>query len=240
MDDIALIRFQGDLADLAKAPRVDYPIARRASLKDVAEALGVPHTEIYGLFVDDRPAGFKHILAPGQSVDIHPATPPVDVRVPDSLHPDPLPLVRFLADANVGKLATLLRVLGFDTAYDRHLGDRALAELAAREQRIVLSRDIGLLKRKAIAWGHLLRSNDPQAQLREVLSLFGLTPPYQAFSRCPRCNVILTPVAKADILHRLLPKTKLYYQNFHQCPACQRIYWPGSHHEAMLKWLEKI
>ena len=251
-----LLHFHGELAGLAPSAEVLYALTRRASLKDAVEALGVPHTEVYALFVDNRPAGFEHALAPGQRVQVLPAPEPVDVtlaqplrpalceaaapcdsggREPASATPRRPCAIRFAADANVGRLATWLRLLGFDTAYGRAVEDAQLAELAAREHRVILSRDHGLLKRKAVVWGRLIRDNDPRAQLRGVLRHFGLTPPFRTFSRCLRCNTPLTPVDKAAVLHLLQPRTKLYYEDFHHCAACGRVYWAGSHREKMEK-----
>jgi len=242
-----LFHFHGELAELAAAAEIAYPLARRASLKDAVEALGIPHTEVYALFADGRPVGFVHLLQPGERVEALPAPELLDVTHPQPLRPALCPAggphcppIRFLADANVGRLATLLRLLGFDTAYDRLLDDAAVVEQALGEHRVILSRDHGLLKRKAVVWGRLIRDNDPGAQLRGVLRHFGLSPPYRPFSRCLRCNRLLTPVDKAEVLHLLQPKTRLYYQDFQRCAACGRVYWAGSHHgkmEAMVKAL---
>ncbi|HEX5155115.1 MAG TPA: Mut7-C RNAse domain-containing protein [Parafilimonas sp.] len=48
---------------------------------------------------------------------------------------------KFLADANVGKLARLLRMPGFDVGYNNEFSRRQLTEIAIREKRILLSRN---------------------------------------------------------------------------------------------------
>jgi hypothetical protein len=58
--------------------------------------------------------------------------------------------------------------------------------------------------------------------------------------RCPRCNGLLKPVAKKEIMHRLLPKTAQYYQNFRQCHSCRQLYWQGSHYLKIERWIRKI
>lgn len=234
-----LFHFHGELAQLAAAFEAAYVLTRRASVKDAVEALGVPHTEVFALFVDGLPVGFAHLLQPGQRVEVLPAPEPLDVTRPQPLRPA-LRELRFLADANVGRLATSLPMLGFDVAYDRLMDDPQVAELAEREQRVVLSRDHGLLKRKAVVWGRLIRDNDPALQLREVLRHFGLAPPYRTFSRCLRCNQPLAAVDKAEVLHLLQPKTRLYYQDFQQCRSCGRVYWAGSHHGKMEKMVATL
>ncbi len=235
----AILRFHGSLRELLK-PRfrahgqVHFAAKRRASVKDVIESQGPPHTEIGRIVSDQGEQNFDLLLAGGETLDILPVEPPMDVRRACALRPVPLPEVRFVVDVNAGKLATLLRLLGFDTAYGNALEDAEVAALAADEQRIVLSKDRGLLKRKAISHGRLIRNEDPELQLAETLHFFGLHPPYAPFSRCLRCNTPLHPVAKEKIIHRLLPLTKKYFNEFHICPDCRRIYWPGSHHDQML------
>jgi len=246
MDKAATLLFAGALRELLRKPaahgEVLYPVTRQASIKDVIEALGPPHTEIHGITADGRPVGFEHRLTQGERIEIRPAELPIDVFKPTLLRPTPLPPgpKRFVADANVGRLATLLRMLGYDVAYDRDMEDGELARIAAAEGRIALSRDVSCLKRSRIVHGRLIRANDPQQQLRDILRVYGLTPPYAAFSRCLRCNRVLTPVEKKDVLDRLLPKTKRYYETFSTCPQCGRIYWAGSHYEHMRGFLREI
>jgi uncharacterized protein with PIN domain len=225
----ATLHFHGELAPLAGRGCIDFPTTRRASAKDAAESLGVPHTEIYGLAVDGQPAHFSHIPAPGELIDIRPAAPPVDVTAPHLERPI-LPRASFIADANVGRLATYLRLMGFDTLYDRNYQDADVARLSASLGRILLTRDRGVLKRKVVAWGRLVRAHDPVEQARDVVRFFGLAGLAQAFRRCLRCNTLLESAPKADVLHLLEPRTKKYYEEFARCPGCGKVYWAGSHH----------
>ncbi len=241
----ARLVFFGSLRELLTPPHrehgvVDYAVRRRASVKDVIEALGPPHTEVGRILVNGEEAGFDHIIEPRQGVEIHPVSAPFDVFSATRLRPDPLATLTFLVDANVGRLATLLRLLGFDAAFDRRWDDAELAAMAETEGRVLLSKDHRLLKRRQIVYGRLIRSAMPWDQLAEALHFFGLTPPYAPFSRCLRCNVVLEPTDKARVLDRLLPLTRRYYENFHICPCCGRIYWRGSHHAAMLARVEEL
>ena len=219
-----------------------YPLDRRASIKDVIEALGVPHTEIYALRVDGRAVDFGHVLDPDAPVSIvqaEPARPPLDVTRPGILRPA-LDNVRFAADVNVGRLAKLLLTLGIDTAWRNNWDDADLAAFAASEQRILLTTDRGLLKRAEVQWGRLVRADEPETQLAEVLTLFGLRGPFTPFSRCLECNRPLTPVDKAQVLHLLRPKTRKYFDTFSRCSSCGRIYWPGSHYERLSERLARL
>ena len=240
------IRFHGELIHLAarqgRPAAFPYPLTRKASIKDALEALGAPHTEIYRLCFNGEDADFQRILAPGDRVEVFPAKPPVDPTRQTLLRP-PLPSLRFLVDVNVAKLGALLRLLNYDAAKapgGSEGNDAALAAMAEKEGRFVLTRDLALLKRKKIVHGRLIRAVAPEDQLLEVMIFFGMRPPFRTFRRCLRCNVALKPVDKRDVLPRLEPKTKQYFEEFHRCPVCERVYWPGSHHEGMLRMMDGI
>jgi uncharacterized protein with PIN domain len=226
---------------LLKEPetRVNYLLDRRASIKDIIEALGVPHTEVGKLSLGQEEIDFDYLPEGGEKIDVLAHTPPVDVTQPTKLRPDPLPEVKFIVDGNIGKLAMLLRMMGIDTLFDPEFRDKEITFLAHKDGRIVLSKDRSLLKRKDIIYGHLVQALDPDSQLKEIVHFFGLKPK-RLFSRCLRCNELLQPIAKEKILHLLEPKTKKYFFKFYHCPGCGKIYWQGSHWDRMKERLEKI
>jgi len=145
----------------------------------------------------------------------------------------------FAVDMNVGKLATLLRMAGFDTFYRNYISDPELIEVAGRERRILLSKDKDLLKRKEVVFGYLVREIQPERQLAEIVQLFGLKGQFKPLSRCLRCNGLLEPVGKEEIIEQLEPLTKKYYDSFRKCHGCGKIYWPGSHRDKMLLVLNR-
>ncbi len=244
----ARLRFAGELAELLTSSsnlgEVRYPVDRRASIKDVIEALGVPHTEVYSISSGGDEWDFTLAIEPGMDVTFLPAdkTPgyPVDVTVSTLLRPTPLTALRFLVDENVAGLVPPLRALGFDTAYDRAWSDADIAIIASDEDRVVLSRDRALLKRTTITHARLIRSQHVDTQLLEVLNHFTPHPSNKAFSRCLRCNIPTIPVDKARIIDRLEPKTRKHYNHFRTCPRCNRIYWRGSHHDNLMKRFIKL
>jgi len=244
MTTLCWISFHGELKHFLPPDKdnglIQVRLERRTSVKDLIEACGPPHTEVGELWIQDRPTDFSHIISLGETIQVRPHIPPVDPFRPTLLRPAALRELRFVVDVNVGKLAPLLRMLGFDTAYEWAWRDRTIADTAESEGRIVLTRDRGLLKRKKIVWGRLMRSQTPEEQLQEVLDFFGLHGPFKLFSRCLSCNVPLEDVDKADILDRLEPKTKLFFHRFRICPSCGRIFWRGSHHEKMIQFLTTI
>ena len=232
------LTFHGNLPKLlvqrsAGSPLVRHTLERRASVKDVVESFGIPHPEVGLLKINGRQIGFDALVGDRDDIGIWPLTPPCDVLTPTVLRPEPLARISFIVDINVAKLAGLLRMAGFDTRHDPDLTDSDLAETAAAEKRILLTRDRSLLKRRNVTFGHLVRTIEPRQQWLEIIQLYGLAGMLQPFSRCLRCNGRLVPVDKKTILHRLEPLTIKYYDSFHRCADCGRIYWPGSHRERM-------
>jgi uncharacterized protein len=233
-----LIRFHGDLLSLLARPwrgkqLLELPLTRRTSIKDFIEALGPPHTEIGMLLANHREVDFHYQLAPADSIEVFPPTPPIDVSKPSRLRPEAFTETRFIADVNVGKLGRLLRMLGFDVSSRADLKDAECAARSRAEQRICLTMDAMLLKRRQIVHGHLVRDPVPENQLREVVHLYSLAARRRPFSRCLQCNSELEPVAKTKIIARLEPLTRKYYDAFERCPRCDKIYWAGSHREHM-------
>lgn len=225
---------------LADRDEIFHVLERRASVKDVIESLGVPHPEIGRLTVNGADVSFSRILEAGDRVEVWPLTPVFDVCTSSILRPNPLTVVRFVVDVNVGKLARLLRMAGFDVIFRNDLSDDELAEISCGQERILLTRDVWLLKRRKIEFGHLVRGIIPKEQLVEVVCLFGLTDMLRPFTRCLCCNGLLVPVAKEDILPRLEPLTRKYYNTFHICMGCDKIFWPGSHKDMMQEYIAAI
>lgn len=216
-----------------------FVLKRKSTIKDIVESFGIPHTEIGGLFKKNRELGFGYFPADGDLIKVEGINSPLDVRIRTKLRPEKFEKIKFIADVNIGKAAVLLRALGFDTLWEDRLDDAVIAEIAESEKRIVLTRDIDLLKRKSIVYGMFVDSLEPFEQTRLVVERFGLNPPYELFSRCTRCNSVLESVKKEDIIERLLPKTKLYYHSFFICPGCEKIYWEGSHREKIINDFKK-
>ena len=214
---------------------------RRASIKDMIESLGVPHTEVGAILVNNKAVDFSFVPEGNEKIVVKAIAPPFDITRATLLRPHPFKRIRFVVDVNAGKLARLLLILGIDTLYSNRFEDKEVADISVLEQRIVLTRDTGLLKQKNIVFARRVRENDPSLQLREVFDFFGLGRDDVHFlSRCTACNCLLQPVEKQKILPRLKPKTKRFYTEFSICPACSRIFWKGSHHRPMELKMEEL
>lgn len=141
--------------------------------------------------------------------------------------------MRFAADAMLGRLATWLRLLGYDTFYQPHIDDGLLVRLARAEDRTILTRDVGVTQRRGVS-ALLIASDDVRSQVRQVLAHFELRPDSAALGgRCPRCNQALQPLPKWAAAERVPPHVWKSQQTFHECRLCERVFWRGSHVEQM-------
>ena len=209
------------------------------SIKDTIEALGVPHPEVDLMLVNGESVDFSYLVQDGDWISVYPPFTTLDLTPLGCLR-SPLQEIRFVVDTHLGKLATYLRLLGFDTLYRNDYQDRELAEISSQEGRILLTRDRGLLKRSIVTYGYCVRQDWAEKQLVEILQRFDLYSQIRPFQRCLRCNGLIQSVAKDKIDYRLLPKTRKYYDEFHICEDCQQIYWQGSHYQQMHYFVEKV
>ena len=226
-------RFHSELSDFLpqcqRGMEFTYVYNGPQSVKHLIEAIGVPHPEVALILADGQPVGFDHQPTDGSHIAIYPEGSGIVVDGAPALRPPRPEPVAFLTDNHLGRLTRFLRLLGFDTVYGGTAADDLLAERAHDENRVLLTRDRGLLKRSLVVFGYCLRSTDPREQLIAVLRRYRLFDTVEAWRRCLRCNGLLRPVEKAAVLDRLEPKTRLYYDEFQQCAACGQVYWRGSH-----------
>jgi uncharacterized protein len=236
------LRFHGDLILFLGSKAGDAVIERRlaekTSIKDIIESCGVPHPEVDLILVDERTVGFDHTLANDTKVAVF----PVQNRDTDCTEKrlQTVGIVRFVADGHLGVLTRNLRLLGFDVAYRQNADDRQLLEVMVRENRALLTRDRRLLMHAIVQNGYWPRSQNADEQTIEVVRRFNLLELIAPFTRCLRCNASLEAVAKADIIDKLEPLTKIYYHQFRRCPDCKQIYWSGSHFPKLQKRVEEI
>jgi uncharacterized protein with PIN domain len=228
------------LAPELRGVMVRRPFRPHQTVKDVLEAMGIPHTEIDLILVNGDPAEFDHRPTTGDRIAAYPMFEALDVGSTTRLRPVPLRDPRFVVDVNLGRLARLLRVLGFDVWWSSDADDVTLAHISLAEQRILLTRDRGLLKRRSITHGLFVHSQDPEEQTVEVIRRLDLRQLLAPLTRCLHCNGKLAGVAKHEVIDQLEPLTRQYYQEFSRCAECGRIYWAGSHHAKLLSLVERL
>ncbi|HZZ92266.1 MAG TPA: Mut7-C RNAse domain-containing protein [Usitatibacter sp.] len=240
---VATFRFYEELNDFLPAASrkrdIAVPIDRSRPVKDAIESVGVPHPEVDLVLVDGVSVGFDHALRGGERVAVYPMFERLDVGALQRLRPRALRDPRFIADANLGKLARHLRMAGFDVLFDARAGDAAIAACSAASRRTILTRDKGLLRRRGVERGYYVRADAADVQLAEVIAALQLETAMRPFTRCRECNAPLEDLAR-DGLPATVPRAIVaMYDAFRRCPVCGRVYWPGSHYARMTRLLER-
>ena len=242
---VVRFRFYEELNDFLPQDRKkrEFAITFRSqnSIKDMIESVGVPHTEIDLILVNGKSVDFSYIVQPDDQISVYPVFESLDISNVTRLRPEPLRRIRFVLDTHLGKLARYLRLLGFDTLYDNAWKDDELVKISASgDKRILLTRDHGLLKRKQITHGYFVRNVKSNLQVKEILSRFSLYQKVQPFSRCTRCNGLIQPIEKSQVIEQLPRRVLDTVSEFSACEKCQRIYWKGSHYDHMKRIIEKL
>jgi uncharacterized protein with PIN domain len=217
-----------------------YAFTGTPSVKDVIEAIGVPHAEVDLVLVDGASVDFARRLVGGERVAVYPVFERFDIAPITRLRPRGLRQTRFILDVHLGKLARHLRLLGFDALYRNDYDDPTIVKLAREDKRIILTRDKGLLKRRAVTHGYWLRETEPRRQTDEVLRAFDLRRSVRPLTRCLACNGELQKIAKAAVTDRLPPRVRDGFDDFAGCRACGRVYWPGSHYRRLRRVVDAL
>jgi uncharacterized protein with PIN domain len=237
----ARFRFYAELNDFLPLEQRARDVERRfgapGSVKDLIESFGVPHTEVELVLVNGRLVDFSYRVCDGDAVSVYPVFESLDVTSVSRVRPVPLRNLRFVLDVHLGRLAAYLRMAGFDAQYRNDAGDAELAEVVARDRRVLLTRDRYLLMRNNVDRGYWVRSTDPKHQLAEVLKRFDLTGSMRPFTRCLRCNGELRAVSREEVWDTL-PERVRELTEFRRCSVCGQVYWQGTHHGRMQKILE--
>jgi uncharacterized protein with PIN domain len=233
----ATFRFYEELNDFLPRDRrgrtVATNCARAATTKHMIEALGVPHTEVELVLVNGVSVGFDRLLEEGDRVAVYPKFERFDISPLLRVRERPLRRLRFVADAHLGGLARLLRMAGFDTLYDNNFDDDEIERIAHEQERVVLTRDRELLKRRTITHGCYVHSLKAAHQLREMVDRLDLAASMEPFTLCLHCNAPLRDVPKAAVLDQLPPSVRELHEEFNTCDACHRVFWKGSHYKRM-------
>lgn len=232
------VTFLGDLAVFLKPGSDVRKPNERTSVKDLIESCGVPHTEVDRIFVDGKPVDFSYVLNENAAMEVHSVNfTPRDIA---GSRLQSRNIKRFVADGHLGTLARNLRLLGLDVFYINTVEDRQLLEVMQREDRALITRDRRLLMHSIVAHGYCPRSADGEEQTIEVLRRFNLENAIAPFTRCLDCNAPLETVEKKDVVERLEPLTKIYYQDFRRCPGCGKVFWGGSHFDKLRQRVEEM
>jgi len=137
--------------------------------------------------------------------------------------------VKFAVDCMLGKLAKWLKILGFDAVFFSKIEDEELIGLAEKEDRILLTRDTGLIERARHSSTLFIESENWREQVKQVLDHFDLWEDVNPNSRCIECNSPLREVSKKRAKNLVTPFIYKTADTFALCPACGRVFWRGTH-----------
>jgi uncharacterized protein with PIN domain len=239
---VANFRFYAELNDFLLPERRFTEFAHGflevATVKDRIESFGVPHTEVDLILVNGLSVDFTYRVQDGDRISVYPVFEAFDIAGLTRLRPEPLRDPRFVLDVHLGRLAACLRMLGFDALYQNRCSDECLAAVSRDEHRILLTRDVGLLKRSSVTHGYYLRATQPRRQITEVVRRFDLGRLAKPFSRCLRCNTLLEQAGKDQVRHQLPAQVAQLHDEFLRCPDCSRVYWEGGHFRRMRQWMD--
>ena len=240
----ALLRFYEELNDFLPPDRrkrdIEVEFTPPVPLRHLVETLGVPHTEIELALLDGRSVDLEARVADGDRVSLYPLFEALDITPLLRIRPRAGRNPRFLADAHLGRLARLLRLLGFDTAFANDPGDAALVRQAGEEGRILLTRDRALLMRRGVTHGCYIRPLRPREQAAWVLRRCDLHRLARPFSRCLECNGELRAVARAEVAGRVPSGVWERQKTFLRCDGCGRIYWRGTHYRRLRALADRL
>lgn len=141
--------------------------------------------------------------------------------------------MNFLCDQMLTHLAKWLRAAGYDAtvAAPEAPDDEVLREAIA-EGRILITSDREFLgKAENVVYLH-------EGTPKELSALVEIDWLREPFTRCLLCNTLFQE-ASSEMIEREVPEdVRENSTQFWYCPHCDKVYWEGSHTEAILKTLE--
>ena len=216
--------------------RLEVNFELTPSVKDLIESRGIPHTAVFRIEVNGQAVPESHNITDGDSIAAYPveSLPPDDV---DQIFIEP---EAFILDVHLGKLAKTLRLMGLDASMNTGWNDEQIIRRSNEENRMILSRDIGLLKNGATKFGYWVRATDPERQAEEIFERFRLASHINPFSRCMECNGSLQETPLEKVSDRVPPKVREWHSQYWQCERCEKVYWKGSHFEKLRHKVEQL
>jgi len=240
----AIVRFYEELNDFLPEHRrktdFDALFTGKRSIKDMIEALGVPHTEIDLILVNGISVDFDYILQDNDRVSVYPVFESLNITDITRLRKIPLRRNRFIADINLGDIVKYMRILGFDVYYDTSLSNRGIIEISKNKTRIILTKNKKLLKFKDVSHGIFIRPGTPLDQIGRIIVYLDIKSSIKPFSRCLKCNSLLNTIPKEKILDRIPLKTRACCDEYVLCQTCDKIFWKGTHFISMEKFVGQI
>ena len=238
------VRFYAELNNFLPKParfrERSVPVCEGGTVRTLLASQGVPLDEVDLVLVNGASVGVDQPLRDADRVSVYPVFESFDIGSLQRLRAVPLRVPRFVLDVHLGRLAIFLRMLGVDARYDRSWSDEELKSISQSEHRVLLSRDRALIASPELTRAYLIRPQDPEEQVRQVIDRFQLKECVRPFTRCLRCNTILEEVAPTAIAGWLPEGVRDSYNQFWQCSSCARIFWRGSQYHRMRAVLVRL
>jgi uncharacterized protein len=232
-----LVRFYAELNDFLVPARryraCGVAVEPALTIGTLIERSGVPLDEVDLVLQNGEPVPFTAEVREGDRVAVYPVFESFDISSILQVRPEPLRTPRFVLDVHLGKLASFLRMLGFDSLYRGDYRDDELVRISLEQRRALLSKDRALLASPILVRSYAVRSDAPLEQTKEVILRFDLADSARPFTRCLRCNALLEGVRREEVARRLPQRVHEMYDEFQHCPACNRVYWRGTHFARM-------
>lgn len=206
------------------------------SVKDLFEAQGIPHTAVAKVEINGTKQDFSYNLQKGDRIRLY-SYNELPAEHFNQIYTSP---VSFIADVHLGKMTKTLRLLGLDCAFDNHWDDQQIIEHSNAGPRMILTRDLELLKNGDACYGYWIRSTDPDEQIKELFERFDLAERIDPFTRCMKCNGILQQTHLDKIENSVPPKVQQWHSDYWQCTNCKQVYWQGSHFKKLQQKVDKL
>lgn len=227
-----------DFIDSGKPGKTSVHVAfeMNPSAKDIIESQGIPHTAVFGLMVNGNSKTLDYNVKNGDKIK----PLPFEMVSADELDEIQISPSRFMTDIHLGKLSKKMRLLGLDTLMADKSDDQEIISLSNAEQRMILTRDIGLLRNGKTMYGYWIRNTEPEKQAEELFERFELSDHINPFSRCMECNSTLQEVPLSEVKKQVPPKVQEWKSDFYRCSGCGKVYWKGSHYQKLKERVEKL
>lgn len=147
---------------------------------------------------------------------------------------------KFLFDRMLGRLCRKMRMLGFDARLNGKGETGRFFLNAQSEGRIAVTRCRRRDDPRPGPAAIVLRTETTGDQIAELFESIGGTPEFEPFTRCLECNALLAEAGPSDISGKVPPYIEKTFTSYHICPRCGRVYWEGTHFQAMMEEVDRI
>ena len=146
-----------------------------------------------------------------------------------------------VCDCMLGKLARMLRILGFNVVYFNSIKDKELIEKSKKLNAILLTRDKELAKKyNPSVYVPYQNVNEQLVYIIDRFKKFEIISQESYLEICPMCGYPIILVEKEAIKSEVYEGTYCSYEEFYYCPNCGKIYWKGPQYQELIKRVNQL